>query len=176
MKRSQEEWDALFKNRAELLPPEDFLVEHQNLLKGHKVLDLACGDGRNACFLAELGFQVSAVDFSEVALNKVDARNYSNIKTILGDLSKPEPIELLDSFDSIIINHFIPSREIFPHLFTKLNRGGHLLLTAFREDLEMSDLLSSREGNIPFSEAEIIVDELYSNTWGDFRGLIIKRR
>ncbi len=66
MKRSQEEWDALFKKRIELLPPEDFLVEYQNLLKGPRVLDLACGDGRNAFYLAELGFQVCAVDFSEV--------------------------------------------------------------------------------------------------------------
>ncbi len=176
MKRSQEEWDALFKKHIELLPPEDFLVEYQNLLKGPRVLDLACGDGRNAFYLAKLGFQVCAVDFSEVALGKIEARRYSNIKTMLGDLSKPETIEALDTFDSIIINHFIPPREIFQHLLTKLNREGHLLLTAFREDLEMIDLLSFWKEDISFSEAEVVVDELYSNSWGDFRGLIFKKR
>lgn len=176
MKRSQEEWDALFKKRIELLPPEDFLVKYHGLLKGPKILDLACGDGRNAFYLAELGFQISAVDFSEVALSKINARSNSNIRTILGDLSKPEIIETLDSFDSIIINHFIPPREIFPHLLTKLNRGGHLLFTAFREDLEMTNLLPSCRDNISFSEAEVVVDELYSNSWGDFRGLIFKKR
>ncbi len=95
---------------------------------------------------------------------------------MLGDLSKTETIEALDTFDSIIINHFIPPREIFQHLLTKLNRGGHLLLTAFREDLEMIDLLSFWKEDISFSEAEVVVDELYSNSWGDFRGLIFKKR
>ncbi len=176
MKRRKEEWDDLFERRMELLPPEKFLVEYHSLLKGPRVLDLACGDGRNAFYLAELGFQVSAVDFSQVALSKIDARNHPNIRTIPGDLSRSETIEALDCFDSIIINHFIPPREIFPHLLTKLNRGGCIIFAAFSKDLEMTDLLPSCKGNISFSEAEIVVDDFYSNSWGDFRGLIFKRR
>lgn len=35
-----------------------------------RALDLACGEGRNALWLAELGWQVVAVDFSAVALDK----------------------------------------------------------------------------------------------------------
>lgn len=174
MKRNREEWDELFKKRTKNLPPEDFLVEYKDLLRGPRILDLACGDGRNSFYLAELGFQVCAVDFSEVALNKVDAGNYSNIETILGDLANPETIEILNNFDSIIINHFIPSKEVFHRLLTKVHRGGHILLTAFTEDLEKSNLLTS----ISQMEAgaEIVVDRSYSNSWGYFKGIIIKRR
>lgn len=174
MKRRKEEWDDLFERRTELLPPEKFLVEYHNLLKGLRVLDLACGDGRNTFYLAELGFQVFAVDFSQVALSKIDARNHPNIRTIPGDLSKEETIETLDSFDSIIINHFIPPREIFLHLLTKLNRGGCLIFADFREELERINLLYPFEGT-SLSETEVVVDKLYSNSWGDFRGIIFKK-
>jgi SAM-dependent methyltransferase len=35
-----------------------------------RAVDLACGEGRNAIWLAERGWQVTAVDFSQVALDK----------------------------------------------------------------------------------------------------------
>ncbi len=39
-------------------------------LRPGRALDLACGEGRNALWLAERGWQVTAVDFSQVALDK----------------------------------------------------------------------------------------------------------
>jgi len=44
------------------------------LLHGGMALDLACGTGRNALYLAERGYQVSAVDWSSVALGILEAR------------------------------------------------------------------------------------------------------
>ena len=46
-------WDRKFQERPETLPPpEPFLVRNLGLLRPGSVLDLACGDGRNAIFLA----------------------------------------------------------------------------------------------------------------------------
>lgn len=48
--------------------PSRFLVAEVAGLRPGAALDLACGAGRNAVWLAERGWRVTAVDFSEVAL------------------------------------------------------------------------------------------------------------
>ena len=51
--------------------PNDFLRdEFRKIASGGRVLCLAEGEGRNAVFLAEQGYQVTAMDMSEVGLNK----------------------------------------------------------------------------------------------------------
>jgi SAM-dependent methyltransferase len=50
--------------------PNQFVAEELADLPPGRALDLACGEGRNALWLAERGWQVTAVDFSQVALNK----------------------------------------------------------------------------------------------------------
>ncbi len=50
--------------------PNDFLLENFSKLTKGKVLCLAEGEGRNAVFLATKGFDVTAVDLSEVGLEK----------------------------------------------------------------------------------------------------------
>ena len=48
--------------------PNRFLVAEAEGLAPGMALDLACGEGRNAVWLAERGWQVTGVDFSDVAL------------------------------------------------------------------------------------------------------------
>jgi len=52
--------------------PNDFLMELSGKLPGGKVLCLAEGEGRNAVWLAEKGYQVTAVDASDIGLQKAD--------------------------------------------------------------------------------------------------------
>ena len=53
--------------------PNDFLREtFEQIPVGGHVLCLAEGEGRNAVFLAEQGFTVTAMDMSEVGLNKAN--------------------------------------------------------------------------------------------------------
>jgi 2-polyprenyl-3-methyl-5-hydroxy-6-metoxy-1,4-benzoquinol methylase len=70
--------------------PNDFLKEnYQTIPKGGKVLCLAEGEGRNAVYLALQGYQVTAVDLSEVGLQKAKAlaeKNGVEIETIVSDL------------------------------------------------------------------------------------------
>jgi tellurite methyltransferase len=59
--------------------PSEWLVENRELLLGRGgsgarlALDVACGSGRNARYLAELGFAVDAVDVSDVAVAALQA-------------------------------------------------------------------------------------------------------
>ena len=54
-------------------PNRTFAEEAAGLTPG-RALDLACGEGRHAVWLARLGWSVTAVDFSEVAIDKGRAR------------------------------------------------------------------------------------------------------
>lgn len=64
--------------------PNDFLAEHYQAIPLGKVLCLAEGEGRNAVFLASQGYAVTAVDLSEVGLEK--ARKLAESKGVHLDL------------------------------------------------------------------------------------------
>ena len=65
-------WDQRYVGR-ELVwtsEPNRFLVQAVEGLAPGRALDLACGEGRNAIWLAERGWQATGVDFSKVGLEK----------------------------------------------------------------------------------------------------------
>lgn len=69
-------WDGFFSDRAKPCPffvewPDENLVEwfNEGLISPGRVLELGCGHGRNALFLAERGCIVDAIDFSGEAIN-----------------------------------------------------------------------------------------------------------
>ena len=69
---AREDWNARYASRELLWSAEPnrlFASEVEGLEPG-RALDLACGEGRNAVWLAERGWRVTAVDFSDVALEK----------------------------------------------------------------------------------------------------------
>ncbi|HET8743924.1 MAG TPA: class I SAM-dependent methyltransferase [Gaiella sp.] len=69
---AREDWNARYASRELLWSAEPnrlFASEAEGLEPG-RGLDLACGEGRNAVWLAERGWRVTAVDFSDVALEK----------------------------------------------------------------------------------------------------------
>src|SRR6476646_1454842 len=65
-------WDARYAATESLwtFEPNRFLVRETEGLAPGRALDLACGEGRNALWLAARGWQVTAVDFSAVALDR----------------------------------------------------------------------------------------------------------
>ena len=69
---AREDWNTRYAQK-ELVwtaePNRAFAAEVSGLAPG-RALDVACGEGRNAVWLAERGWQVTGVDFSEVALEK----------------------------------------------------------------------------------------------------------
>jgi 2-polyprenyl-3-methyl-5-hydroxy-6-metoxy-1,4-benzoquinol methylase len=68
----REEWNRRYAG-SDLLwtaEPNRFLKAEADELPPGRALDLACGEGRNAVWLAERGWQVTGVDFSDVGLGK----------------------------------------------------------------------------------------------------------
>ncbi len=69
---NQGDWDRQYQ-RTELLwsaEPNQFVKRYLAALRPGTAIDLGAGEGRNAVWLAKRGWSVSAVDFSEVALDK----------------------------------------------------------------------------------------------------------
>jgi 2-polyprenyl-3-methyl-5-hydroxy-6-metoxy-1,4-benzoquinol methylase len=68
-------WNSFYAQRAKPVPffvsaPDESLVAwvQQGLVAPGPAIDLGCGNGRNAIYLAQAGFAVEAVDFSETAV------------------------------------------------------------------------------------------------------------
>jgi tellurite methyltransferase len=76
MPHSQSEWDAKHRLAAEAPPsePASIVRELLPLLPSGPALDIACGTGRHALFLAARGQHVTAVDYSGVALDILEVR------------------------------------------------------------------------------------------------------
>jgi SAM-dependent methyltransferase len=72
----REDWNRRY-SQPDLLwsaTPNRFLVSEVAGLAPGRALDLACGEGRNALWLAELGWSATGVDYSEVAIAKARVR------------------------------------------------------------------------------------------------------
>jgi SAM-dependent methyltransferase len=74
-------WDGFFADRSRRCPflvdwPDENLAEWfgEGLLAPGRVLELGCGNGRNASYLARLGCRVDAVDFSAQAIERARER------------------------------------------------------------------------------------------------------
>lgn len=145
-------WDERFKSREnELMPPEIKLKSDLNYFaECNRILDIACGDGRNAIYLAKLGHEVYAVDFSEEGLNRLKSFARSEglvIKTKQVDLtSKDKVAELEVKADAVIINHYRMAKEIYPVLTAWIKDGGILWVNGFADVPE--DNPNIREQNI----------------------------
>src|SRR4029450_9283909 len=72
----REDWDRRYAAVENLWAtrPNRFLVAEGADIPPGRALDLACGEGQNAIWLASLGWDVPAVDYSEVAIAKANAR------------------------------------------------------------------------------------------------------
>lgn len=132
----KEFWHQRFAARGDApMQPEAILVEDMKQMQtGARLLDLACGDGRNALYLAQLGMQVEAVDFCPTALqrlNRFASRQNLCLHTKQMDLSDPGAVEQLGSYDWILCNHYRLSAAAADRLREHLLPEGRLWLNGF---------------------------------------------
>jgi len=119
--------------------PNDFLVSIVDKIPHGKILSLAEGEGRNAVYLASLGYVVTGVDGSEVGLRKAEelaAERGVAITTIHADLSEFE-IEP-EQWDGVIACYcHLPSAIRIPlhrAAVKGLKPGGVFVLEAFSKE------------------------------------------
>jgi SAM-dependent methyltransferase len=114
--------------------PVRFLAENVGLLPKGRALDLAAGEGRNAVFLAQKGFDVDAVDISPVGLKKAEAlagQRGVRIATIVADLGKWDPGE--GRYD-VVANFYYLQRDLTPKIKRALKPGGVVIYETFTVD------------------------------------------
>ncbi|HWT53502.1 MAG TPA: class I SAM-dependent methyltransferase, partial [Rhodocyclaceae bacterium] len=92
------------------------------------VLDLACGSGRHSRYLADLGYQVEALDRDEAAL--AGLANIPNIAPRHADVEEgPWPYHSR-WFDGIVVTNYL-HRPLLPLLINALGEGGVLIYEIF---------------------------------------------
>lgn len=132
-------WDERFRSRENaLMSPEAKLkLDLKYFAESNKILDLASGDGRNAIYLAKIGYEVYAVDFSTEALNRLKSFATSErleIAIKLMDITAKDEVSKLGvKVDAVIVNHYRMAREIYPILLTWINDGGILWVNGFED-------------------------------------------
>jgi tellurite methyltransferase len=97
----------------------------ENLAPG-RALDLACGPGRNALYLAERGWQVTAVDASGVAVDILQRRARQRglaVDARVADLEKGE-FEIEPSAYDLVCDLFYLQRDLFPRIQRGVRSGG----------------------------------------------------
>jgi tellurite methyltransferase len=128
----RDKWDARYRDGAyeNRTHPTALLAEWLPRLPRGRALDVACGAGRNALFLAANGFTVSALDISRVALDRgrraADERGLE-VDWLCADLDEdPERALPPGGFDVIVWVRYV-HRTLMSHLIARLAVGGALL-------------------------------------------------
>ena len=97
--------------------PAQFLVENINRLPRGRTLDVAMGTGRNAIYLAKMGFEVEGVDTSSQAIEEalVHAQEEGvSIQTRVEDLKKIPYIDE-EAYDLVICFNYL-QRSLMPQM------------------------------------------------------------
>ncbi len=131
-------WD---RQHAESSGPEDassllremFDGEHWQIPAG-RALEIACGNGRNALFLAARGFAVTALDVSFVALSearrRADERNLQ-VTWLEIDLNQNS---LPGSGYDLVVNINYLQRALVPQIKTAVKPGGFVVFETYLID------------------------------------------
>ncbi len=91
----QQKWNERYTKKDLIwsAAPNHVFVREVGTMKPGKALDVACGEGRNALWLAEQGWDVTGMDFSDVAIGKakqIAAKRSLSINWIAADASSFE--------------------------------------------------------------------------------------
>ena len=140
-------WDARYAEPALAYgdAPNDFLAAvADRLAPSARVLCLAEGQGRNAVFLAERGHHVTAVDLSEVGLERarvLAAERGVEIETVVADLSD---YDLGDHQWDAIVSIFAHTpadvrRQLHRRVVAALRPGGAFVLEAYTPEQTRRD-------------------------------------
>ncbi len=124
-------WEQMYRSgeRGSEDAPTRLLVETAANLSPGTAIDLACGAGRNALFLAGLGWTVTAVDGSPAAIEILKRRAKERglvIGTEVADLTAPDFALPLHSFDLIVIAYYL-QRSLFAKVEPALKPDGMVL-------------------------------------------------
>lgn len=128
-------WDAIYQQKLHFTAqPALVLTENMFLLPDTgQALDLACGLGANALFLADYGLEVEAVDISAVAVEKLQ---HQALTKNLPITAKQQDVQLIalpeNTFDVIVISRFL-DRSLSHGIIAALKADGLLFYQTYTQ-------------------------------------------
>lgn len=130
---SQEKWDKIYSQAEKTSPPVCAVLKENNHLlpPSGKALEIACGLGSNALFLAKQGLKTEAWDISSVAIERLQSSAIQQQLPLTAtqiDLTtvRPKP----DQYDVIVVSHYL-DRPFCQSIITMLKPGGLLFYQTF---------------------------------------------
>jgi SAM-dependent methyltransferase len=128
-----EKWDARYREGqyASRRHPTALLERLIDDLRRGAALDVACGAGRNALYLAGQGFAVDAVDISAAGLERLGADADADglaVRALEADLENgiPAGLPLADRYELIVMVRYV-NLPLVAALIEKLADGGIFL-------------------------------------------------
>jgi SAM-dependent methyltransferase len=169
----REDWNRRYAE-SELLRSAQanrFLVAEVAGIVPGTALDLACGEGRNAIHLAEQGWRVTAVDFSDVALargERLARRRGVEIDWQLADLREYRPASAAFDFVFVLYLHLAAAarRAVLERAAAALVPGGTFLVVGH----DLSNLTEGHGG--PRNPDILYTPEVLA---GELPGLVVER-
>lgn len=169
MRKQQEIWEAEHA-RLETLPsyvssePSSGVLhfkgwlEREKLLPPRKLVDIGCGKGRNAVYLAKAGYEVFGMDYVQQALDEAEKLGEeNNVSSLLhfhrAEIDSPWPFEdeffdlALDCFSSIDIETTKGREVCRDEMLRTLKPGGHAFVAVVSVEDEIErELLENSPG------------------------------
>ncbi|MBI5756911.1 MAG: class I SAM-dependent methyltransferase [Planctomycetales bacterium] len=132
----RDKWDEKYaKQTAPDAPiPDDWMTQHVASLAPGRALELACGLGHNAMWLADHGWQVDAVDVSTVGLAsaaKLAGRLGQHVNWIAADLDDFTPAAA--AYDLVVIFRYLDRARLPSLVRTALRPGGWLVYETYSQ-------------------------------------------
>ena len=166
----KEKWDQKYIDKSRLLTPRapsEVLVRYAFKGEGLRALDLACGAGRNALYLAEKHYVLDAVDVAAIALEalKADAlqRGVSeSVNAVLQDLDAftPKP----EYYDVIVMSNYL-ERGLIERCKAGLKKEGLFIVETYMVDetnekkgSTLSNLLQPQELKEVFRDGFLVLE------------------
>lgn len=127
-------WNQYYKNRVCSEEPSPFAQYVSTLVEpGRRMVELGCGNGRDAVFFAGQGLQITALDMSQEAIAQLRRRNIANAEFLCGDFVNSH-VHQPDSYDYAYSRFTIHSinrnqeQVLLNNLFRGLHPNGKLFI------------------------------------------------
>src|SRR5262245_38430062 len=171
---------------ARLWLPAPFLESVLPGIPRGRAIDVACGSGRNAVFLAMSGFDVEAFDHDADALGALEQlawRHRVRVVSRLVDLESDDPGLLPHEAYSLVACFRFLHRPLLPKLADAVAPGGYIVYETYRVGQErfgrprrLQFLLEPGELRAAFSAFEIQQDEELSPPGGPITSRLLARK
>ena len=161
---SATDWDDRYRG-TDLVwsaTPNRWVAQETALLTAGRALDLACGEGRNSIFLAQQGWYVTGVDFSQEAIAKAERLEQAQQTPITVDWRCADATQFAEpsNYDLTMLVYLqlpAPQRRLaIRAAWQSLRSGGVLLVIAHHSDNLASGVGGPQDPAVLYTQDDVL--------------------